>query len=191
MRHTGLDLSLTGTGIAHLQTEPGIPPHITTHTITSAGTKRDTLPTRADRLRRIRNAILDATRDADLVAIEAPAYGANVGSVWDRAGLWWLVVQGLDQLRIPYVAIPPATVKKFATDKGNADKTAVAAGMTRLWGDLATAHDDNQFDALALATMAAVHTDYRKLAPATILERHKLAAAGITWPALNLGRVRA
>ncbi|WP_353107781.1 crossover junction endodeoxyribonuclease RuvC [Gordonia sp. (in: high G+C Gram-positive bacteria)] len=190
MHHTGLDLSLTGTGIAHLQTGPD-GPTITTRTITSSGRKTDTLPMRADRLRRIRNAILDHTRDADLVALEAPAYAANVGSVWDRAGLWWLVVQGLDQLRIPYVAIPPTTVKKFATDKGNADKTAVAAGMTRLWGDHASPQDDNQFDALALATMAAVHTDFRALAPVTILERHKLAASGITWPALNPGQVRA
>lgn len=190
MRHTGLDLSLTGTGIAHIETTP-TGPHTTTTTITSIGTRKDSLTDRATRLRRLRNAILDEARHADLIAIEAPAYSRNVGSTWDRAGLWWLVIQGLDQLHIPYAAIPPTTVKKFAADKGNADKTAVAAGMTRLWRDHASPQDDNQFDALALATMAAVHTDHRALAPLTILERHKLAAAGITWPALNPNQARA
>ncbi|MCF8610013.1 crossover junction endodeoxyribonuclease RuvC [Gordonia sp. HY285] len=183
MRHTGLDLSLTATGIAHIETST----NPTTHTITSAGRKTDTLPMRTDRLRRLRNTIVDHCLHSDLVAIEAPAYSSNVGSVWDRAGLWWSIITALDALTIPYVAIPPTTVKKFATDKGNADKTAVAAHMTRLWKDLANPTDNNQFDALALATMAAVHTDFRAL-PVTVLERHKLSVSGISWPALNPNR---
>jgi hypothetical protein len=49
---------------------------------------------------------------------------------------------------------PPTVVKKWAAGKGSADKAAVAAGVTRLWPDVEPGND-NEFDALAMATMGA------------------------------------
>ena len=72
MRHTGLDLSLTATGIAHIHTTPDNTT-ITTHTITSSGTKHATLTDRATRLRRLRNTLTDHCLHSDLIVIEAPA----------------------------------------------------------------------------------------------------------------------
>ena len=185
IRITGLDLSLTGTGIAHIdvQAPPTIDPtvHVSTHTITSTGRKNATLPERVSRRRRLRNAIVDAARDSHLVVLEGPAYAANVGAVWDRAGLWCAVVDSLDHLGVPYVDVAPARVKKFAADKGSADKAAVAAGMVRLWGDLCAPQNDNEFDSLALCSLGAIHVARRQL-PIRLLDRHLEVVSSITWP---------
>lgn len=191
LRITGLDLSLTGTGIAHIDVQgpPAFEPQVTvaTHTITSTGRKSATLPERVARLRRLRNAICDHAVGSQLVVIEAPAYSQNVGSVWDRAGLWHAVVGAVDHLGIPYVAVAPQKAKQLAAGKGNADKTAVAAGITRLWGELAAPANDNEFDAVALATLGAVHLARRQL-PIRVLERHCDVVAGIVWPEVERKR---
>lgn len=54
----------------------------------------------------------------------------------------------LIQYGIPYIKIPPATLKKFATGKGNADKPAMRAAWLQFSG-LDNA-DDNQVDAAFL-----------------------------------------
>ena len=182
----GLDLSLRASGIARICIQP--PPttspkvDVTTETVISSGKKSDTAQMRSRRRRALRNAICSKAKDADLVVIEAPAFGVQgVAGVWDRACLWGAVVDAVDYLKIPYVTVPPAKVKQFAAGKGNADKAAVAAGMTRLWADHVSPGDDNQFDALALATLGAVRFAGRQI-PITVLERHREVVAGITWP---------
>lgn len=181
----GLDLSLTGTGIADITVpHDSNPVTIRTHTIVSTGRRGDTLPQRVARIRRLRNAIVDQARHADLIVIEAPAFSRNVGSVWDRAGLWHAVVSSIDHLGIPYLEVAPQKAKQLAAGKGNADKTAVAAGITRLWGDHVTPANDNEFDAVALASLAAIHYAGRQL-PIRILERHREVVSSIDWPQLR------
>lgn len=51
-----------------------------------------------------------------------------------------------------YVNVPPSTLKKFATGKGNADKSLVLREVWRKWGYEAV--NDNDADAFALARMA-------------------------------------
>lgn len=63
------------------------------------------------------------------------------------------MVQGVIRLAlmeysIPYVKIPPATLKKFATGKGNADKQAMRAAWLAYSGT--DNPDDNQVDAAFL-----------------------------------------
>lgn len=189
IRITGLDLSLTSSGIAHITIDrpPTFDPktQVTTHTITSTGCRDDTLPQRIARIRKLRNAIVDQARHSQLVVIEAPAYSRNVGSVWDRAGLWHSVVGALDHLGVPYVDVIPQRVKQLAAGKGNADKAAVAAGMARLWGEQLQARDNNQFDAAALATLGAIHVARRQL-PVRVLERHLEVVSAIAWPSVEL-----
>lgn len=203
----GLDLSLTGSGIATVSVagaeldgdgRTGLvgysgesvgksgpenrsqPVLVDTRTIVSSGRKGAPLPSRIARIRRLRNAICDHARHADLVVVEAPAFASSTGQVWDRAGLWHHVMAAVDHLGIPYVEVAPTKVKKFATGKGNADKTAVAAAMSRLWPDV-NPGNDNEFDSLALATLGAIRVAGRAL-PITVLERHREVVAGIDWP---------
>ena len=181
----GVDLSLTGTGLAiiEIQSPPSFSPTTTVRcqTVVSTGTRADTLQQRVARRRKLRNAICDQVRHADLIVIEGPAYAAHGSGTWDRAGLWAAVVDTIDHLKIPYIDVPPTKVKQFAASKGNADKAAVAAGMARMWGERAAPADNNQFDALALATLGAVHLARRQL-PIRVLERHLEVVAAIDWP---------
>lgn len=174
----GIDASLTGTGIARITLDPFT---VTTHTITSSGNKGATLDQRATRLRRLRDAVINHATPADLAVIEGPAFSSNTGSVWDRAAHWWNIAAALHHLDVPVTEVAPTKVKKFAADNGKADKTAVAAAMTRLWGDLVEPSNDNEFDALAIATLGAIHLAPRAL-PVTILERHRQVVAGVGWP---------
>lgn len=147
MNITGLDLSLTGTGVAWISSK------VSVCTIRSKGRRLDSVAERHNRLHSLATDIVDAANGSHLVVIEA---GITVkgGSNWDRAGLWWMVVHRLIDRDIPVAAAAPATVKKFAAGRGNADKAAVAVGIARLWPDLECSND-NEYDSVALATMGA------------------------------------
>jgi Holliday junction resolvasome RuvABC endonuclease subunit len=58
----------------------------------------------------------------------------------------WAELRGL-----PYAGVPVGTIKRHATGKGNADKTAMVAAM-RARGHAPT--DDNEADAIALLLWA-------------------------------------
>ncbi|UVK63772.1 RuvC-like resolvase [Gordonia phage PullumCavea] len=182
----GLDLSLTSTGIATLTYDPTNGDHtVQLQTITSSPTGK-TLTDRETRLTRLRQTIVGACRGADLVCVEGPSFGSNNSGTWDRGGLWWLVVTGLARLDVPSVEVPPATVKKFACDKGNGGKADVAAGITRLWPN-EYPHGDDQMDALTLASIALVLSVPRVTAdtigmPFRVLERHRQAIAKVLLP---------
>ncbi|AOE44974.1 resolvase [Gordonia phage Twister6] len=182
----GLDLSLTSTGHATLTYDPTNGDHtVQLQTITSSPTGK-TLTDRETRLTRLRQTIVGACRGADLVLIEAPAFSRNMSGTWDRAGLWWLVVTGLQRLEVPVGEVPPTTVKKFACDKGNGGKADVAAGITRLWPN-EYPHGDDQMDALTLASIGLVLSVPRVTAdtvgmPFRVLERHRQAIAKVVLP---------
>jgi crossover junction endodeoxyribonuclease RuvC len=149
-RVTGIDLSLTSTGVAVIV--DGHTHRITT--LASKGHRGDTVPQRAKRLASIVDDVWNEIFDADLTVIEGPSFASSGAGTWDRAGLWWLVMSELQTERFPVAIVPPTVVKKFAAGKGNADKSAVAAGLARLWPE-AQASNNNEWDALALATIGA------------------------------------
>jgi Holliday junction resolvasome RuvABC endonuclease subunit len=129
----GIDPSLTGTAIA------GIAITETIH----AGTGDQRLI-----------AIYDAVRQA------TPPYGANqwLAIVEDlpyhaksagATGLAHGVVRlALQQANVPYMLIPPATLKAYATGKGNATKADMRMAWFKRTGE--DIRDDNQVDALWL-----------------------------------------
>lgn len=82
-------------------------------------------------------------RRADLVVIEdlpTHAHGAGITGMVHGAVRTVLLTNGLR-----YVTVPPATLKKYATGKGNANKTEMAmAAFKRFDREFA---DDNQCDA--------------------------------------------
>lgn len=173
-RVIGLDLSLAATGIAVIATVGG-QVQVSTTTITSSGHRGDSLATRDARISRLTEAVLAAAK-GDLAVIEGPSIMSRGGSNWDRAGLWWHVVCSL-RLWMPVAVAAPTVVKKFAAGKGGADKASVAAGITRLWPDTEPGND-NEFDALALATIGAQRLDL----PVPYRAHHIEALRKVEWP---------
>ncbi len=67
------------------------------------------------------------------VAIEGLAFGAP-DTNFERAGLAWIVKLSLFERGTPYWDVPPATLKKFVTGKGNAKKEDMKLHVFKRWG---------------------------------------------------------
>ena len=172
----GVDPSLTSTGIARVDTEDRLAPE--TWTITSTGHKGDTLAQRCDRLTAIADEI--ALYECDIVVIEAPSLGqARQGGTLDRNGLWWLIVSRLDRFdHLPVVAVPPASLKRYATGKGNATKEAMVAAAARRLPHVDTGDQADRVDALWLAAMGA---DAYGCPLVDLPITHRAALDGVVW----------
>lgn len=144
----GLDLSLTGSGVAVIG-EDGI----RTSLVTSKGKADASLPQRAARLIGLCQQIADLIPEGALVVIEQPAYSQTGGSHHDRSGLWWLIVAYLHEIH-QVVEVAPGTVKKFATGKGNAGKDEMLAAAIKRYPS-ADVVNNNVADAVHLAAMGA------------------------------------
>jgi Holliday junction resolvasome RuvABC endonuclease subunit len=127
-RVVGLDLSMTATGV-----------------VDATGKATTIKPTQKGDERLVYIAALTAvaSRDANLVAIEdlpTHAHSAGITGMVHGAARLVLLNQG-----IRYVLITPATLKKYATGRGNAGKPEMAVALFKRAGlELA---DDNQVDA--------------------------------------------
>jgi Holliday junction resolvasome RuvABC endonuclease subunit len=127
-RVVGLDLSMTATGL-----------------VTVLGNAATVRPLRKGdwRLMELADNVLVFAADADLVVIEdlvtrTPA--ASITGMVHGAIRTMLLRSG-----IPYVLLTPATLKKFATGRGNAGKPEMAVALFKRAGLELT--DDNQVDA--------------------------------------------
>lgn len=159
----GIDPSLNATGIA-----------------TSAG--ETTLKQKAKdgdfRLLNIYKGVYESAKGADVVVMEdLPKNAMAAGTTGTVQGVTRLALMDLG---IPYVTVPPATLKKFATDKGNALKPAMRQAWLELTGyDNA---DDNQVDAGFLRVIGLYMLG--EIDPAD--ERlHWAAAVDKLWPQVN------
>jgi crossover junction endodeoxyribonuclease RuvC len=177
-RVLGVDPSLTATGLAIINDAITGNGHAQTATIRSAPVG----PSLTARLARIDDITgdIEAHAGADLVVIEGPSLHSRDAGTWERAGLWWHTIRRIHAYGVPVVEVPPTTVKKFATGKGNADKVAVSVAMSRLWPDVDAA-SDNEWDALALA-----HIGAQRLGMDVPSRAHHADALGkIQWPELE------
>jgi len=153
-RILGVDPSLTGTGLALLDTDDHLV--IPTETVTS----KPTGPTLDDRKHRllgvVETIVYKATEHkTQLAVIEAPAFSRNNAGTWDRAGLWWLLVTRLTEGRTIEVAtIAPTSRAKYATGRGNAGKDEVLLAVAKRYPHVNIA-DNNQADSLVLAAIGA------------------------------------
>src|SRR5690606_18773674 len=140
LKVAGLDLSMTATGVAHTGDDDQ---SVCTHLIKSLG-KGD------GRLVDIRSQVLARISGCELVLIDdLPTHAHSAGITGMVHGA---VREGLLSAGIPYATVPPATLKKYATGRGNCDKTAMAvAAYRRSEREFA---DDNQCDAWWLWVMA-------------------------------------
>lgn len=138
MKVVGLDLSLTATGVSD-----GI-------------TYADVLePKRMGhaRLCWLTDAIKEYCEGVDVAAIEGPSYNSKGGQSHERAGLWWMVAHHLAINGIPYLVMPPTSLKKYATGTGGASKDQVLATVVRRYPHLPV-DNNNAADAVVLADVA-------------------------------------
>lgn len=83
-----------------------------------------------------------------LVAIEGYAFGAFAGR--ERLGEWGGVLRlNLFKKHIPFIEIPPTTLKKYVTGKGNAKKNQMLLSVYKKWGT--SCKTDDEADSYALA----------------------------------------
>ena len=173
MRVLGLDLSLTATCLALVDTDDRLVVDTWTH-----GTKptTDDLDARLHRLDQITDHVASLDR-LGLVVVEGPSLGQRAqAGTFERAGLWWLTLARL-RPHVPVVEVPPSTLKRYATGKGNASKDAVLLAVARRYPHVDVQSND-EADALVLASMGARHLS----APIDDLPKtHTAAMDAVLW----------
>lgn len=136
-------------------------------------------PTTDARLRAIHDQItLLAYPDPITLAVleDLPTHGMGAGKTGMAQGV---VRLALMEAGVPYVTVPPATLKKFACGKGNATKADMRLELFKRTGE--DIRDDNQVDARWLMEMGLHWLG----APSIELPKtHTAALAAVRdWPA--------
>jgi crossover junction endodeoxyribonuclease RuvC len=160
----GLDLSLTSTGVAHCDG--------------SADTWQVKL-LGADRLISLRDrlvSLLDAR--VDLAVIEGYAFGRpnQASHIGELGGV---VRVTLREHNVPFVAVPPSSVKRYATGQGNASKEQMLVAAVKRLGYEGASNDEA--DALWLRAMAL---DHYGEPVTTVPVEHRAGLSKIEWPDL-------
>lgn len=171
----GVDLSLTGTGIA---TPTAV------RTIGSTGRKGAPLRVRHARLTDLATQVVLAVSEAAaprtaLVVVEAPAFSRITGHQHDRSGLWWLTVDELLAAGHLVAEVAPTCLKRFATGKGVADKGAMVDAAARRLPHWATGGQNDAVDALWLRAMG-MHRYGTPLC--SVPKTHAAALDAVAWP---------
>lgn len=187
----GIDPSLTNTGIAILHNgQPALLRSIGHGTLSgrSYAHRSDRIVSECRAVMAVladecdeRNTLRPPRSRIDLAVIEGPAYGACNASTHDGSGLWWGLYSTLRARRIPVAVIAPTTRAKWATGKGNADKTTILTTVRSWWPATHVANHD-QADALVLAAIGAFH--YGDPMPFPVREWHTANLAAVQWPQL-------
>lgn len=162
--YVGLDVSLTGTGVAVI--EAGKPPRVG---VFRSRPKGPELEQRARRVMDLVGEVMgfvmtDWDSEGDYrVAIEEPLPGnktEQAGNAWDRAYLWWTLASRFIGVN-PLSQVNPSTLKTFGFLRGSAPAGAdgKALMMARAAQDFPGVDfiDNNGCDALFLAEMVHAH----------------------------------
>lgn len=180
LKLVGLDLSLTGTGVAWSGDRHGRP----TLGMRTVRSGRDG----HERLRDICVEVAAICRyNPHLVVIEG-LFVAHNNNTLQLAELHGLIKQQLWANGVPYVLVAPQTRAVYATGNGRADKAAVKAAVEQRYGRLCATTDEA--DALVLLCMAAdrygqpIGTPLGE--PAPVPQRCRRALSAVRWPALDL-----
>jgi crossover junction endodeoxyribonuclease RuvC len=141
MRYVGIDPS-SKTGLVIIDKQGNI---INTQDVT---TKEKEDP---QRFSDIAEKIIDELEPNDLIAIEGFSYGSKGKGVSFQYGLGWIIRHLLLERGYRYTEVPPTSVKKFATGKGNTKKDEMVLPIYKKWGF--EHNSDNVRDAFVLAQM--------------------------------------
>lgn len=160
---TGLDLSLTRTGVTRIITYPDRPADITCRSVmikarhVPRGGVPHTLAERSTRLRRIAGDVTTLCAGSDLIVVEGPTYSSDSGKAHDRAGAWWLIVGRLTGAGLQVVEVSPTALKTYALGKGagaGTGKDDVVTAVVRRYATVEFSGND-EADSLVLAAMGA------------------------------------
>lgn len=173
MKLTGLDLSLTSTGLATWYHPNG---RVITQTVQPKVTPGQPCYHHV-RLDYLMQVIGGLCRESDFAVIEGPSYGSP-NRQHELGGLWWLVAHGLYRRGIPYAIITPQQRAKYITGKANSGKVAVAIAAARRFPDVEIDGDD-EADALVLVAMLA---DYLGLFSPGLPAEQRAVLDKIAWP---------
>lgn len=186
MSHTayavGLDLSLTGSGIATIGLETG---HVALSVVETAP-DGDDLAAVLDRLAAALQGIASRVpAERALVVVEAPSHGSRHGKAHERAGLWWRTVAYLHHSGHLLAQAYPRTRAKYAAghlpvknSRKGPDKREIVAASKAEFPHL-TLSNDNIADAFALARMGARHLG----SPIDPTTRQRVeSVAAVRWP---------
>ncbi|WP_028392741.1 crossover junction endodeoxyribonuclease RuvC [Bacillus cihuensis] len=155
MRYVGIDPS-TKTGIAILYNKKSSLYNEYTEGVVDEITTNKTED--IERFEDIAQKILMQLEPDDLICIEGFSYGSRGQGVSTQYGVGWIIRYLLHFEGFKVIEIPPTSVKKFATGKGNVKKDAMVIPIYKRWG---FEHDsDNVRDAYVLARIAeAINED--------------------------------
>jgi len=105
-----------------------------------------------ERIDLIMDTIRDLADTAQLVVIEGYSFGSQGRSVFQIAELGGILRWKLHRMEVPFVDVPPSTLKKYATGIGNANKDVMIAAAIRRFGFEGS--DNNEADAFLMWEMA-------------------------------------
>lgn len=146
----GLDLSLRKTGYA-ITTEGG---KVLASGLIKSEPSGDKPIDETKRIVAIANSIINTITptngDIDLIMIENLAFMArNTTALTQLSGLSYILRSLLVEMNHPWVLCAPTTLKKFITQKGNADKNMMMMDVYKDYGF--ESRDDNECDAFSLS----------------------------------------
>lgn len=178
MKVCAIDTSLTATGFCTIAA-PSLDaePTVKCETFETKAAGMDVYA-RRKRLVSILSFVADRTLDADLIVIESPALSKHMGSMHDRSGVWWLIVDALIGAGLKVAEVSPTARAKYATGKGNAGKDAVMFALGARFPD-ALLRNNNEADAFVLCMMGARHLGMNV---PVMPKMHSTALEGVQWP---------
>ncbi len=131
------------------------------------------------RIEAITDAIDDLASVSDLVVLEGYSFGSRGATLFQIAELGGIVRCDLVRRRVVYVDVPPSTLKRFATGRGNATKIDMVVAARERFGLCGTT-DDNEADAYLLWCMAR-HAYGDPVADVPKVQAEAIKA--VAWPA--------
>ncbi len=136
MNIVGLDLSLTGSGIAAIDMSTG---DLSTALHSSAPPVINNLAAHVNRHQELVDGIVGQVLACNpaLVVVEGLQFSVKSkdSSLTRRGFLWWAVIAALCTAGVPIMEVTPQQIKQFATGRGNASKAEVVAAYAVTWPD--------------------------------------------------------
>lgn len=116
----GIDQSFTSTGVVVMDNKKDVVVMDVIATSKTTDDKKEIFW----RARSIVSSVLDtiSSNNVGFVAIEQLAYGSVGDATRNLAGLQFMIINMLIDRDIPFITVPPTSLKKYATSKGNCGK---------------------------------------------------------------------
>lgn len=139
----GIDPSLTATGYADKRGAATIRTLAKGEGVTDLG-----------RMQTICSQVMRRVREVEplLVVIEGLAFASRTGKPSERAGLHWMLRDLMQRDGLPVAVVPPASLKKYACGRGNAQKEFLLQAHEYEHPGVEVAND-NECDAVWLMAM--------------------------------------